>query len=142
MEGGSFTVAGGRWVGVVGESGCGKSLTALSLLRLIPPPGRIASGSRIVFDGDDILTLDRERLRAIRGQHMAMIFQEPMTALNPVLSVGDQIAEVLRVHTTLSRAERWARTVAKLTQGGIAEAPTRAKHRSSYTYAADEQKES
>ena len=127
VDGVSFTVARGESVCVVGESGCGKSLTALSLLRLVPPPGRIASGSRILFDGDDILTLDRERLRAIRGQHMAMIFQEPMTALNPVLSVGEQIAEVLRVHTTLPRAERWTRTVAMLTQVGIADAATRAK---------------
>ena len=122
----SFTVGRGESVCLVGESGCGKSLTALSLLRLVPAPGRIASGSRILFDGADILTLDDERLRDIRGQHMAMIFQEPMTALNPVLTVGDQIAEVLRVHTTLSRQETWTRTVDMLAQVGIADAGARA----------------
>ena len=127
VNGISFTVARGESVCLVGESGCGKSLTALSLLRLVPPPGRIESGSQIVFDGADILTLDDERLRDIRGQHMAMIFQEPMTALNPVLTVGDQIAEVLRVHTKLSRQETWARTVDMLAQVGIADAGARAK---------------
>ncbi len=127
VDGVSFTVARGETVCLVGESGCGKSLTALSLLRLVPPPGRIESGSRITFDGGDMLTLDDERLRDVRGQHMAMIFQEPMTALNPVLTVGDQIAEVLRVHTTLSRQETWTRTVDMLAQVGIADAAARAK---------------
>jgi oligopeptide/dipeptide ABC transporter ATP-binding protein len=127
VDGVSFTVARGESVCLVGESGCGKSLTALSLLRLVPPPGRIEPGSRIVFDGADMLTLDDERLRDIRGQHMAMIFQEPMTALNPVLTVGDQIAEVLRVHSVLSRQDRWTRTVEMLTLVGIADAGVRAK---------------
>ena len=126
VDGVSFTVSRGESVCLVGESGCGKSLTALSLLRLVPPPGRIETGSRIRFDGADILTLDDERLRDIRGQHMAMIFQEPMTALNPVLTVGDQIAEVLRVHTTLARRDIWSRTVDMLAQVGIADAPARA----------------
>lgn len=127
VDGVSFSVECGETVCLVGESGCGKSLTALSLLRLVPAPGRIETGSRIRFDGVDILALDDERLRNIRGQHMAMIFQEPMTALNPVLTVGDQIAEVLRVHTTLPRADVWRRTVDMLTQVGIADAAARAR---------------
>ncbi len=122
-----FTVEAGETVCLVGESGCGKSLTALSLLRLVPPPGTLAAGSRIAFDGRDVLALDSESLRQIRGQQMAMIFQEPMTALNPVLTVGDQIAEVVRVHTAASRAEAWTRAVAMLQQVGIADAAARAK---------------
>ncbi len=127
VDGVSFSVARGETVCLVGESGCGKSLTALSLLRLVPQPGRIMPGSQVAFDGVDLLTLDDERLRDIRGQHMAMIFQEPMTALNPVLTVGDQIAEVLRVHTDLPRAEVWRQTVDMLAQVGIADAAARAK---------------
>ncbi len=122
-----FTVAAGEAVCLVGESGCGKSLTALSLLRLVPSPGAITSGSHIGFDGRELMTLDEESLRRIRGHHMAMIFQEPMTALNPVLTVGDQIAEVVRVHTTASRKEAWDRAVDMLRQVGIADAPARAR---------------
>ncbi len=111
---------------MVGESGCGKSLTALSLLRLVPPPGRIASSSRIAFDGRSLLDLSDEALRAIRGHQMALIFQEPMTALNPVLTVGDQIAEVVRVHSAASRREAWTRAVEMLGQVGIADPAARA----------------
>jgi peptide/nickel transport system ATP-binding protein len=127
VDGVSFTVAAGETVCLVGESGCGKSLTALSLLRLVPPPGRIESGGHIRFEGRDMLTLGEPALRSIRGRQMAMIFQEPSTALNPVLTVGDQIAEVVRVHTRSSRAEAWARTVDILAQVGIADAATRAR---------------
>lgn len=127
VDGVSFTVAHGETVCLVGESGCGKSLTALSLLRLVPPPGRITNGSHILFDGRDLLTLDEPSLRDIRGQHLAMIFQEPMTALNPVLSVGSQIAEVVRVHTTASRRDAWDQAVAMLSLVGIADAAARAK---------------
>jgi peptide/nickel transport system ATP-binding protein len=127
VDGVSFTIAAGETLCVVGESGCGKSLTALSLLRLIPPPGRIESGSSIQFDGADVLTLDEPSLRAIRGRRMSMIFQEPMTALNPVLTVGDQIAEVVRVHTKASKGEAWARAVAMLKDVGIADPDARAK---------------
>ncbi|MSO65470.1 MAG: ABC transporter ATP-binding protein [Alphaproteobacteria bacterium] len=94
----SFTIAPGETLGLVGESGCGKSVTALSIMRLLPvPPSRIASG-RIVFDGTDILTLGIAALRKIRGDRIGMIFQEPMTSLNPVYTIGDQIGESLIVH--------------------------------------------
>lgn len=126
VDGVSFTVRAGETVCLVGESGCGKSLTALSLLRLVPPPGRIEAGGAIRFAGRDVLTLDEPSLRAIRGREMAMIFQEPSTALNPVLTVGDQIAEVVRVHTKCRRAEAWAKAVDMLAQVGIADAATRA----------------
>jgi peptide/nickel transport system ATP-binding protein len=127
VDGVTFTVAEGETVCVVGESGCGKSLTALSLLRLLPPAARFGAGSRILFEGRDLLALDEESLRRLRGREIAMIFQEPMTALNPVLTVGEQIAEVVRVHTGARRADAWQRAVEMLTQVGIADAPTRAK---------------
>jgi oligopeptide/dipeptide ABC transporter ATP-binding protein len=127
VDGVSFTVEAGETVCVVGESGCGKSLTALSLLRLVPPPGRIDPASRIDFEGESLLALPEPRLRAVRGARMAMIFQEPMTALNPVLTVGDQIAEVVRVHTPASRADAWRRAVAMLGTVGIADPEARAK---------------
>ena len=126
VDGVSFQVANGETVCLVGESGCGKSLTALALLRLVPPPGRITGPAHIVFDGRDILSLDERALRSIRGREMAMIFQEPTTALNPVLTVGDQIAEVVRVHTTCSAREAWDQAVAMLARVGIADAPARA----------------
>ena len=127
VDGISFSIEAGETVCLVGESGCGKSVTALSLLRLVPPPGRIEPGSVIRFRGEDLLTLADEPLRRIRGQHIAMIFQEPSTALNPVLTVGDQVAEVVRVHTTVSKREAWQRAVDMLTQVGIADPAVRAK---------------
>ncbi|MES2522913.1 MAG: ABC transporter ATP-binding protein [Gemmatimonadota bacterium] len=127
VDGVSFTIAPGETVCLVGESGCGKSMTALSLLRLVPPPGRIDGGSRIEFGGQSLLSLADEPLRSIRGRRMAMIFQEPMTALNPVLTVGDQVAEVVRVHTKASRAEAWERAVKMLAGVGIADPAARAK---------------
>ncbi len=127
VDGVSFTVGAGETVGLVGESGCGKSLTALSLLRLIPPGGRFAPTSRVEFDGIDLFALPDRELRALRGRRLAMIFQEPMTALNPVLTVGDQVAEVVRVHTTLSRQEAWAQAVAMLARVGIPDAAERAR---------------
>ena len=102
VDGVSFDIGAGETVGLVGESGCGKSVTALSLLRLVRPPGRIESGSHIVFDGTDLVTIDEKSMRAIRGARISMVFQEPMTALNPVFTVGDQIAEVARVHAGAS----------------------------------------
>lgn len=98
----SFNVNEGEFVGLVGESGCGKSITALSILRLIYPPGKITDGS-IRFKGEDLTSVSEERMRAIRGNDIAMIFQDPMTSLNPVFTVGDQIAEALRLHRKLDR---------------------------------------
>jgi peptide/nickel transport system ATP-binding protein len=101
----SFEVAPGRTIGVVGESGCGKSVTALSIMRLIPnPPGRIAGGS-IHYRGTDLLTLDDRAMRDIRGNQISMIFQEPMTSLNPVFTVGDQVAEAVRLHQKKTRSQ-------------------------------------
>ena len=119
VDGVSFDVFPGETVGVVGESGCGKSVTALSLLRLIDPPGRIEAGSRIEFEGRDLLTASDDEIRKVRGNRMAMVFQEPMTALNPVFTVGDQIAEVARVHDRASRKDAWERAVEMLSLVGI-----------------------
>jgi peptide/nickel transport system ATP-binding protein len=126
VDGVSFDVAAHETVGLVGESGCGKSVTSLSILRLIQPPGQIEPGSRIAFEGRDLLALDERAMRAVRGDRIAMIFQEPMTALNPVFTVGDQIAEVARVHTDISRREAWERAVEMLRVTGIPDPATRA----------------
>jgi peptide/nickel transport system ATP-binding protein/oligopeptide transport system ATP-binding protein len=104
VDGVSFQVEKGELLGLVGESGCGKSIMALSVMRLVAPPGKIAGGE-IVFDGEDLLAASDERMREIRGDDIAMIFQDPMTSLNPVYTVGEQIAEALRLHRKLSRGE-------------------------------------
>jgi oligopeptide/dipeptide ABC transporter ATP-binding protein len=102
----SFVVRTGETLGLVGESGCGKSLTALSILRLVPPPGRIATG-RVCFRGRDLLSLPEPEMRAVRGAQISLVFQEPMTALSPVFTIGDQIRETLAVHGLASgRAAR------------------------------------
>jgi oligopeptide/dipeptide ABC transporter ATP-binding protein len=125
VDGVSLALARGRVLGLVGESGCGKSMTALCLLRLIPSPGRI-TGGRILFEGRDLLTLSEREMRAVRGAGVAMIFQEPMTALNPVLTVGSQIAEAIAVHRPVSRQAAWDRAVALLDEVGIPEPAARA----------------
>ncbi len=102
VDGVSFHVDPGELLGVVGESGCGKSITALSILRLIAPPGKIVGGE-ITFDGKNLLNLSEAEMRQIRGDDIAMIFQDPMTSLNPVFTVGEQIGEALRLHRKLSR---------------------------------------
>ena len=119
VDGVGFALSAGKSLGIVGESGCGKTMTALSLMRLIPsPPARIVSG-RIMFDGEDVVALDEPRLRALRGNAMAMIYQDPMTTLNPVFSVGEQIAEAVRLHRDASRAAARARAVEMLELVGI-----------------------
>ena len=104
VDGVSFYLDRGELLGLVGESGCGKSITALSIMRLISPPGRIVGGE-ILFDGKNLLKLSDAEMREIRGDDIAMIFQDPMTSLNPVFKVGEQIAEALRLHRKLSRKE-------------------------------------
>ena len=127
VDGVSFSVGAGETIGLVGESGCGKSVTALSVLRLVRPPGRIEAGSRILFDGRDLVTLDERQLRTVRGARIAMIFQEPMTALNPVFTVGEQIAEVVRIHSKTTRRDAWQRAVEMLQIVGIPAPAERAK---------------
>ncbi len=115
----SFALAAGEMVGLVGESGCGKSVTALSIMRLIPqPPGRIERG-RILFDGTDLASLSADGMRAIRGNRIGMIFQEPMTSLNPVFTIGSQIAESLAIHRAMGRAEALGEAARLLDMVGI-----------------------
>jgi peptide/nickel transport system ATP-binding protein len=112
----------GETLGLVGESGCGKSITALALMRLIPqPPGRITSG-QILFDGQDLLQLPEAQMRRVRGNRISMIFQEPMTSLNPAYSVGDQITESVRLHQGLNAKDGLARAVEMLEAVGIPDA--------------------
>ncbi|MDB5657284.1 MAG: oligopeptide/dipeptide transporter, ATPase subunit [Tardiphaga sp.] len=113
----SFTVAPGERVGLVGESGCGKTVTGLSLLRLLPQSARIQGD--ILFNGVNLATLSPRRMRAVRGREIAMIFQEPMSALDPVFTVGDQISEAYRTHFPVSRSEGRARAIAALREVGI-----------------------
>jgi peptide/nickel transport system ATP-binding protein len=118
VEGLSFTINAGETVAIVGESGCGKSVTSMSILRLVPtPPGKIAG--RILFQGRDLLACSDAEMRAIRGKDISMIFQEPMTSLNPVLTIGRQIGESLRLHEGLSAREAERRAVEILTLVGI-----------------------
>jgi peptide/nickel transport system ATP-binding protein len=122
----SFNVRRGETLAIVGESGCGKSVSALSIMRLVPdPPGRIVGGS-VVLEGTDLLTLDEEKMRAIRGNRISMIFQEPMTSLNPVMRIGDQIAEAVRLHRDISGKDAWRRAVEMLRLVRIPEPERRA----------------
>src|SRR5450759_2555103 len=122
----SFEVRKGETLGLAGESGSGKSLTAYSILRLVQPPGRIASG-RVLFQGRDLLALPEREMRKVRGAGIALIFQEPMTALNPVFTVGDQIAEAMLVHGLATRAEAKQRAVELLDAVRVAEPDRRVR---------------
>src|SRR5258708_3412736 len=123
VDGVSFHIDEGETLAIVGESGCGKSVTAMSLLRLIPePPGKIAGSVR--FQGRDLLKLSEREMRTIRGNDISMIFQEPMSSLNPVLTVGRQIGETLRMHQGLDKQAAEARAVEMLTLVGIPEPTT------------------
>ena len=121
----SLTIPAGQTLGLVGESGCGKSVTAHSIIQLIPdPPGKIVGG-RIAFEGQNLLELPEDQMRKIRGNRISMIFQEPMTSLNPVFTVGDQVGEVMRLHQQLSRQAARERTVEMFTLVGIPAPETR-----------------
>jgi oligopeptide/dipeptide ABC transporter ATP-binding protein len=118
INGVDLHIAAGETLALVGESGCGKSMTALSLLRLVPDPGKIVGGD-ILFAGRDLLRMPLEEMRRVRGNRIGMIFQEPMTSLNPVLRVGEQVAEVLRLHHGYDRLHAAAETVALLGRVGL-----------------------
>jgi oligopeptide/dipeptide ABC transporter ATP-binding protein len=120
VDGVSFQLKRGETLGIVGESGSGKSVTALSIMRLLDiPPAEIVEGSEIWFDGKEILSLPLDRMRRLRGSEMAMIFQEPLTSLNPVFTVGDQISEQVRLHLKVSKREAWDRAIESLRLVGI-----------------------
>jgi len=115
----SLTVAAGEVLGIVGESGCGKSVLSLSILRLLPMPPAIIAGGQILFNGQDLLNASTEEIRRIRGNRISMIFQEPMSALNPVFTIGNQLAEVFRVHQSLGKAEALEKAVTMLETVGV-----------------------
>ncbi len=125
VDGVTYHLDPGEALGIVGESGCGKSVTAASIMRIVPdPPGRIVGG-QILFQGQDLTQLSQKAMRRIRGCSIAMIFQEPMTSLNPVFTVGDQVGEVMRLHQNLSRQAARERTVEMFTLVGIPAPETR-----------------
>jgi oligopeptide/dipeptide ABC transporter ATP-binding protein len=127
LDGVSFDIEEGKTFGLVGETGCGKSVTALSVLRLIPfPPGKIMGGE-IHFRGRNLLALSEEEIRSIRGKEISMIFQEPMTSLNPVFRIGDQMSEVIRLHQGLDRSQAWAKAEEMLERVQIPDARRLAK---------------
>ena len=119
VDGVSFSLARGETLALVGESGCGKTLTSLALLRLVPPPGRIEVGSDIRLGETDLLSLDARAMRGVRGRRIGMIFQDPMTSLNPVFTVGDQITEGMHAHFSLSKREARERALALLQEVGM-----------------------
>jgi oligopeptide/dipeptide ABC transporter ATP-binding protein len=119
VDGVSFHVDKGETLALVGESGCGKSLTSLAILRLVPPPGTVEDGSVVRLGGTDLGSLDQRGLREVRGRRIGMIFQDPMTSLNPVLTAGDQITEAIHAHFKLSKQDARARALALLQEVGI-----------------------
>ncbi len=128
VDGVSFSLEKGKSIGIVGESGSGKSVTALTIMRLLDiPPAEIVAGSEVWFDGREILSLPIDEVRKIRGNDVAMIFQEPLTSLNPVFSVGDQIAEQVMLHKKVKQKEAWDRAIEALTLVGIPSPERRVK---------------
>ncbi len=124
----SLSVLPGRTLGIVGESGCGKSMTALSIMGLVPnPPGKLTSGTIILAD-EDLTKADEPRMRKVRGKDISMIFQEPMTSLNPVFTVGEQVAEALRLHEEGTSQDAWNKAVEMIRAVGIPEPEARAKN--------------
>jgi oligopeptide/dipeptide ABC transporter ATP-binding protein len=127
VDGVTFTLERGRTLALVGESGCGKSLTSLAILRLVPPPGRIDAGSGLRLGDTNLLALEGEALRRVRGRRIAMIFQDPMTSLNPVFTVESQITEVIHAHFKSSKREARDRAAALLQEVGIPDPLARLK---------------
>jgi oligopeptide/dipeptide ABC transporter ATP-binding protein len=123
----SFTIERGETLSLVGESGCGKSVTALSIMRLVSQPGRVVGGE-ILFESRDLLKLSEDEMRAIRGNDIAMIFQDPMTSLNPVFTVGEQIAEAIRLHRKVSKREAWDQAIEGMRDVAIPSPETRSKN--------------
>ena len=119
VDGVSFTVPSGKTVGIVGESGCGKSVTAMSIVQLLPHPAGVITGGEVTFKGEDLLQASEERLYEIRGNEIGVIFQEPMTALNPVHRIGKQLSESLILHKGLSKKEAWKESIELLDMVGI-----------------------
>ena len=126
VDGVNFDVYPGEVLGIVGESGCGKSVTSLSIMRLISKPGKIDAGE-ILLDGENLLNLSEEEMSKVRGNRISMIFQQPQTALNPVFKVGDQLAEVLNVHQDMGKDAGWRRAVALLKMVGVPDPERRAE---------------
>ena len=125
VDGVTYDVQEGETLALVGESGCGKSVSAMSILRLIPfPPGRIVDGE-VLFDGEDILKMDDDEVRRVRGNRISMVFQEPMTSLNPVLTIGKQLTEAIELHLKLDKEASVARAIQLLEMVGVAEAERR-----------------
>ena len=126
VDGVSFEVYPGEVLGLVGESGCGKSVTSLSIMRLVSKPGRVDEG-QILLDGEDLLKMPEDEMIKVRGNRISMIFQQPQTALNPVFKVGDQLAEVLNVHQDLGKDAGWKRAVQLLKMVGVPDPERRAE---------------
>ena len=126
VDGVSFTVPAGKTVGIVGESGCGKSVTAMSIVQLLPQPAGVITGGEVIFKGKNLLEADEERLYEIRGNEIGVIFQEPMSALNPVHRIGKQLSESLILHKGLSKKEAWKESIKLLDMVGIPSPESRA----------------